>query len=100
MAKKDFIPMHNYVLLKLVKVDDEKRESGLILVGGKDRYDAIVEEIGLEAKGEFKIGDVVVFNEYDKKVIERNNVTYILIQDRSVMAVAPEKITNHVRLDQ
>jgi co-chaperonin GroES (HSP10) len=97
---RDFIPLHNYVLLKLVKVDDEKRASGLIMVGGKDRYDAIVDSIGPEAKGEFKAGDVVVFNEYDKKVIERNNITYILVQDKSVMAVAPEKIVNHVSFDQ
>jgi len=96
----DFIPLHNFVLLKLIKVDDEKSKSGLIIVGGKDRYDAIVELKGPEAKGDFKVGDVVVFNEYDKKIIERSNITYIIVQDKSIMAIAPEKNTEHIKFDR
>ena len=87
--KKPIRATGNYVILKLVKVKkDEKTKGGILLVNNKEKYKAIVFDIGPDVKDvNFKEGDNVVFNEYDKKAVDVDDDIYIIVQAKSVMAV-------------
>jgi len=80
---------NNYVILRLEKVKEVGHtKSGILLVNKDEKYNAYIDSIGTNAKVEgFKIGDNVIFNEYDKKVVEINEKIYVILKDISIMAV-------------
>jgi len=94
----DFIPLGNHVLLRLEKVKQTSEiRNGIVIPNAKEKYSAIIHSKGSDAQGGFEVGDNVVFNEYDKKVIERNGITYVLIRDENIWAIVPEKETTTLK---
>jgi co-chaperonin GroES (HSP10) len=84
---KGYIPCGNYVVLEAKKVPPKTTPNGIIVpdIGKerKDLYEAYIFAIGPEVKEvKFKVGDRVVFNQYDSKIVEKDGV-----QDKSIMAV-------------
>ena len=85
----DIKATNNYVVLKLEKViEQEKTPSGILLVKNDEKYNAFIHSIGPDAKLKgFELGNNVIFNEYDKKVVEIDKQIYVIVKDISVMAV-------------
>lgn len=87
----------NYVVLKLeeAKKKDmyEKKGSLLVQTDGPDQKSKIqakVFHIGPKADNElgFKVGDIVVFNDYDAKHVgEMETGMYVITRDVSIMAI-------------
>ncbi len=81
----------NYVILKLKKAPPKTTESGIIIPdiakSKEDTFMAFVFDIGPEAKVSCKIGDRVVFNQFDAKAVRKDKIEYIILQDRNIMAV-------------
>lgn len=94
----------NYVVLKMVVKDQDegmykKKKSGLYVPnqeeeqaapagGGKMQLDhALVHEVGPDVKDPgFKVGDKVVFNEYDIKYVGRKENMFGITKAESIMA--------------
>lgn len=78
------IPLYNYILIELIP----EYSSGLVGVDQGNSQKGKVLDIGEEAKGELKKGDIVYFQKYaeaDLKV-ERDGKTLTLIEDKEVRA--------------
>jgi co-chaperonin GroES (HSP10) len=76
---KKFVAVGEMVVVSFEKSKklNKKTKSGIVLLdqdNEPDKYDAVVESIGSGVKDpEFKVGDIVLFNEIDmKKFIEPN----------------------------
>jgi co-chaperonin GroES (HSP10) len=98
MYPEKFLPKKNYVLIHFVKKEGEKKSKGGIYLpfqenGGQsqkeanpDNFDFVVEAIGSEVK-DVKVGDYVVFNEYDMKGLQdKNDEIFALTKEESIMA--------------
>lgn len=100
---KDVKAVGRFVVLKFVPVKkdmfEKKDGSNLLLpTGGSDGsektvHKAIVHDIGPEVeKPTFSVGDEVVFNQYDMKMVENDNGdNYGVLQGANVMAVLEVK---------
>lgn len=89
--KKDFTACKDYVILKLVKLPPKLSEGGIIIPESaqkeKDKYEAVVYDIGeTKEPATFKIGDKVVFNQYDTKNVDRHGNYYVVCRAVSIMA--------------
>jgi co-chaperonin GroES (HSP10) len=99
-ASWPIVPLGCYVLLLLEKAPQKITNSGIIIPDGdspslaegqqKAKYIASIFAVGPEARGSFKIGDFVAFNNYDSMKMERYGKYYVLTRDSSIMAVIPD----------
>jgi co-chaperonin GroES (HSP10) len=94
------IPVGDRVLLALEKAPSKITKSGIIVPDAdspagpevqqqKQKYIAKVAAVGPEARGYYKIGDYVAFNNYDAMKMERYGKLYVLARDVSIWAVIP-----------
>jgi co-chaperonin GroES (HSP10) len=93
------IPIGSHVLLALEKAPAKVTKSGIIVPDAdnpgpaetqqKQKYIAKVAAVGPEARGYFKFGDYVAFNNYDAMKMERFGKLYVLARDVSIWAIIP-----------
>lgn len=83
----------NYVVLKFISVERELyRKRGEIWVPGEgdsEAFKAVVHHIGPEvSEPVFKVGDEVVFNQYDMKAVgDEDGDKYGIVQGHNIMAI-------------
>lgn len=94
---KNFKPKGNYVLIKLEKKTGDKKTKGGIIIPdfeGKSNdntaspssHNFIVDEIGPDVKS-VKVGDLVIFNEYDLKGVKDDEDNhYGICKEESIFA--------------
>ena len=96
---KKFHPKGEYVLIYFSKKGDEsekKTKSGIVLPYQEEdsstkgvspgKYDFVIHELGPDVKG-VKVGDKVIFNEYDMKGLQDDDeYMYALTKESSIMA--------------
>lgn len=94
---RNFKPKHNYVLIKLEKKDDgpKRTKSGIYLPNDKEEkssvaspssHNFIVEAVGPDVKT-VKVGEYVIFNEYDLKGIKDDDDNhYGICKEESIFA--------------
>jgi co-chaperonin GroES (HSP10) len=93
-------PSNNYVLIRFqeVNVEPYEKSNGGILVpnqeqnnsGKSKKHKAYIEDVGPSVNTEergFRVGDEVIFNEYDLKQFGDADQTFGLVKDENVMAV-------------
>ncbi|HUS51105.1 MAG TPA: co-chaperone GroES [Candidatus Paceibacterota bacterium] len=89
--KKVFTACNNYVILRVEKIAPKLSEGGIIipLTAQKegDKHEAYLYDIGPKAEVTCKIGDRVIFNQYDAKALEDKKQQFIVCKDVSIMAV-------------
>lgn len=88
---KGFKACSHYVVLKLEKSKLKLSEGGIIIPDiaqkKEDKWAAYVFDIGPKAEVTCKIGDRVVFNQYDAKALSKDGSEYIVCQDKNIMAI-------------
>jgi co-chaperonin GroES (HSP10) len=94
---KNFHPKKHYVLIEFVKREERenKTKGGLYLPNQDDKsekgvspgkYDFVVKEVGPEVE-DVKVGDHVIFNEYDMKGLQNDDEEmFAIVQEQSIMA--------------
>ena len=96
------IPIGNHVLLALEKAPAKITKSGIIIPDAdlspaesqqKQKYIAKVFAVGAEARGYFRMGDFVAFNNFDAMKMERFSKLYVLTKDTSITAIMPNADT-------
>lgn len=90
---KDVKAVGRFVVLKFISVERELfRKRGDIWVPGdgeKETFKALIHDIGPEVENpSFKVGDEVIFNQYDMKGVEdKDDNRFGIVQGDSVMAI-------------
>ena len=80
-------PLHDNVILKKEEVEN-KTSSGIILTTETKKIPSVasVVAVGPECKSEIKENDKVVYKEYSGTNIEIDEVEYIVISEKDILA--------------
>jgi chaperonin GroES len=87
---KNIRPVEDFILIEFKPVEEEITESGIVIPDSakKEKHYAVIVSIGPKVEHrDYKIGNKVIFNDYDLKTVETTDRRFGLLRAGSIFAV-------------